>query len=339
MAPKKVLVVGAGVVGLSTAVCIQQTLPDVAVTIIADKFTDETTSHVAAGIFRPGGMPSELKHTYRQWYKDSFDFFNKLVHSTEAVNAGTSQLSYYFFDTKLYNDELVDILYCGRPVTAKEMDSFPVKFPYGYFLTSLVIECRYFLPFLTKRFKSMGGTMKKRTVQSLEEFVDKYDLVINCTGVEAGSLVNDKEVYPVRGQIYRVKAPWLKHGVYGSFHGDCDTYIIPCRECVVVGGVRQQGRTDLSVDKVDSKAIWERCTAMVPSLKHAEVISEDVGLRPGRKAIRVEMETIRFPSGDLKVVHNYGHGGFGVMLSWGTAVHAAKLAHDALRTHRLSSQL
>jgi glycine/D-amino acid oxidase-like deaminating enzyme len=51
---QKVAVVGAGVVGLSTAVQIQQmTLNDVAVTIIADKFTTDTTSHGAAGIFRP----------------------------------------------------------------------------------------------------------------------------------------------------------------------------------------------------------------------------------------------------------------------------------------------
>jgi glycine/D-amino acid oxidase-like deaminating enzyme len=49
-----VAVVGAGVVGLSTAVQIQQmTSNNVAVTIIADKFTTDTTSHGAAGIFRP----------------------------------------------------------------------------------------------------------------------------------------------------------------------------------------------------------------------------------------------------------------------------------------------
>jgi len=50
----RVAVVGAGVVGLSTAVQIQQVVPaGVKVTIIADKFTTETTSHGAAGIFRP----------------------------------------------------------------------------------------------------------------------------------------------------------------------------------------------------------------------------------------------------------------------------------------------
>jgi len=64
---RRIAVVGAGAVGLSTAVHIQQLHPSVAVTLIADKFTTETTSHGAAGIFRPStdkfpGVPqSQLK--------------------------------------------------------------------------------------------------------------------------------------------------------------------------------------------------------------------------------------------------------------------------------------
>jgi len=50
---RRIAVVGAGVVGLSTAVRIQQLHDHVSVTVIADRFTTETTSHGAAGIFRP----------------------------------------------------------------------------------------------------------------------------------------------------------------------------------------------------------------------------------------------------------------------------------------------
>lgn len=48
-----ILVIGAGVVGLSTAVCLQKELPFANITIIADKFGDETLSSGAAGIYRP----------------------------------------------------------------------------------------------------------------------------------------------------------------------------------------------------------------------------------------------------------------------------------------------
>jgi len=46
-----------------------------------------------------------------------------------------------------------------------------------------------------------------------------------------------------------------------------------------------------------------------------------VGLRPHRSAgVRVERDS------DLPVIHNYGHGGAGVSLSWGCAEEAADLA-------------
>lgn len=47
-------VIGSGVVGLTTALELQKQVPNGNVTIVADKFGIETTSYVAAGIFRPG---------------------------------------------------------------------------------------------------------------------------------------------------------------------------------------------------------------------------------------------------------------------------------------------
>lgn len=47
-------VLGAGVVGLSTALELQNKYPNARISIIADKFGVNTTSDVAAGIFRPG---------------------------------------------------------------------------------------------------------------------------------------------------------------------------------------------------------------------------------------------------------------------------------------------
>ncbi len=49
----KIAVVGAGAVGLSTAVCIQEQLPTAHVTVIAEVFNKDTTSDGAAGLFRP----------------------------------------------------------------------------------------------------------------------------------------------------------------------------------------------------------------------------------------------------------------------------------------------
>ncbi len=49
----RIVVVGAGVIGLSTAYNILTELLDTEVTVIAEKFSPNTTSDVAAGIWIP----------------------------------------------------------------------------------------------------------------------------------------------------------------------------------------------------------------------------------------------------------------------------------------------
>ncbi len=49
----QIAVVGAGVIGLSTAYNILTELPNAEVTVIAEKFSPNTTSDVAAGIWAP----------------------------------------------------------------------------------------------------------------------------------------------------------------------------------------------------------------------------------------------------------------------------------------------
>lgn len=53
MAALNIAVLGAGVVGLTTALQLQKEFGDIAVDVIAEKFDKETTSFVAAGLFRP----------------------------------------------------------------------------------------------------------------------------------------------------------------------------------------------------------------------------------------------------------------------------------------------
>src|SRR5262249_58896813 len=56
------------------------------------------------------------------------------------------------------------------------------------------------------------------------------------------------------------------------------------------------------------------------------IIRVDVGLRPFRAAgFRVERQAL----GAKTLVHNYGHGGGGITLSWGTAKLAVDLGYDA----------
>ena len=61
-------ILGAGVIGLNTGLELQREFPTARVTIVADKFEEETCSYGAAGIFRPGtsfmGPSEEVTRLY-----------------------------------------------------------------------------------------------------------------------------------------------------------------------------------------------------------------------------------------------------------------------------------
>lgn len=66
--------------------------------------------------------------------------------------------------------------------------------------------------------------MRKR-IASLEE-LHTFNLIINCTGIGARTLIkNETDLKPVRGQVMRVKAPWILDVLLDD--SDDGNYIIP----------------------------------------------------------------------------------------------------------------
>ena len=51
-----------------------------------------------------------------------------------------------------------------------------------------------------------------RTVASIDEVVagKAAQVVVNCLGMAAKELVPDPEVYPCRGELLHVSAPWIQ---------------------------------------------------------------------------------------------------------------------------------
>lgn len=112
-------------------------------------------------------------------------------------------------------------------------------------------------------------------------------------------------------------------------------YIYPRRDCVILGGTYlslpdatgpDDWRTavDAATQRTHAAAIVERCALLQPELATAPVLDVRWGARPYRPTVRCEIE---HPPQAHKsvVVHHYGHGGQGVLLSWGSAADAARL--------------
>ena len=59
--------------------------------------------------------------------------------------------------------------------------------------------------------------------------VEDYDLVVNCSGLGSYTLFNDKTMYPIKGHVIRVQAPWIKN----IYFTNEETYVIPNKDSVV----------------------------------------------------------------------------------------------------------
>ncbi|XP_069701261.1 D-aspartate oxidase [Periplaneta americana] len=325
----RVGVLGAGVVGVTTATELQTEFPTANITIIADKFNQDTTSEVAAGIFRPStsfsGTSPEITS---QWIRDSYEYYDVLRCSEQSSRAGVSQISGYMFsriDPSIVQNSLLDgIVPLYRRATEEELGLCPGNWKYGSYFTTLLTECTKFLPWSLERFERAGGKVVKKTVTDFRELEHHFDIVVNCAGIGAKFLCSDNKLVPIRGQVIKMRAPWIKT----FFYAEQDTYVIPRSDGVIMGGCRHYDSYDVSLSPYDSAAIRERCFKLIPSLQKASFIKERAGLRPHRSIVRVEPEVLNTGLGKLKIVHNYGHGGYGVTSAPGTAKHAVKLVRE-----------
>jgi D-amino-acid oxidase len=313
-----VVVVGAGVSGLSTAILLAE--GGLAVRIIAREGPLETTSSVAAAVWYPyRAYPEDL---VLAWGERTFAIFTELIGVDQAgVRLGELK--------ELFLEPVADPWWAAavpsiRRCTATEL---PDRYHDGLVFTTPVVEMPRYLGYLTDRFAAAGGRIERRAVGSLEEAANDARVLVNCAGLGARDLVGDGSLLPVRGQVVVVANPGLAQVIIADEAPDRLTYIVPRTGDVVLGGTAEEGATALQPDAGTAAAILRRCSVLEPRLADAEVLAHKVGLRPARPAVRLEATAL---ADGTPCVHNYGHGGAGVTLSWGCAQDAADLARRYL---------
>jgi D-amino-acid oxidase len=191
----------------------------------------------------------------------------------------------------------------------------------GWTFTAPVIDMPVYLGWLRSRLAARGVDLSIRHVADLDAEFEHNDAVINCTGLGSRTLVRDRLLEPVRGQVVILTNPGLRSWwLYDASPTEL-TYVVPRLDTVVVGGTAERGSEGTIPDPTIAAAIKARALRLVPELADATVLGHAVGLRPARAEVRLEREE---RSGGA-VVHCYGHGGAGVTLSWGCAAEVAEL--------------
>ncbi len=304
-----IVVIGAGVIGLSTAVCVAERGQRVEVR--AQRAPTQTTSAVASAMIGPAMAPGGDEAGRRECA--SISEFTALA---EVTNTGVTMRR-----GRLASREPLPAPGDLEPCAADEV---PSGFAGASWATLALVDMPVYLDYLARRLTAAGGRIELRTVTSLPDLAVEAPLIVNCAGLGARELASDDSVTPVRGQHVIVDNPGLEEFFIEAPFTPAWAAYWPYPDHVVLGGTQSTEDTSTEPDPQVAQDILRRCIEVEPRLAEARVRGHQVGLRPARPTVRLEVEQI----GNSRCVHNYGHGGSGVTLSWGAAFTAASLLLD-----------
>ncbi|MFV2110266.1 FAD-dependent oxidoreductase [Micromonospora sp. LOL_015] len=306
------LVIGAGVSGLTTAICLAEA--GLRVKIWAAEPPEQTTSHAAGAMWGPYLV--EPVDRVRIWSAQTLEVLRQLATDpTTGVRLVSGiEASRKPAEPPEWGNQLDGFRMC-KP------SELPDGFATGWRYTAPLVDMPVYLGYLRQRLEAAGGEIAIRRIDSLDETVDVAPVIVNCSGMDARDLVPDPELTPIRGQLVVVENP----GITEFFSEDTALspdllHFYPQGETLVLGGTAQPGDWSREPDPDIAAAIIARCAEVEPRLRNAQVIEHRIGLRPTRPYVRVEEQQLY----GARVIHNYGHGGAGVTVSWGCAFGIAR---------------
>lgn len=296
----RITVVGAGIIGLTSAVRLAEA--GYQVDVLARELPLETTSAVAGGLWLP--YLAEPVEDVARWARTTFAQFAGQVGDDVGVVMRPGHLLGHpavpAWAAGL--ESLLGLTGSVRPATGHEE---------GWRLRVPLVDVGRYLPYLVARLAAAGGTLTRLALTALP----RRGVVVNCSGIAGRALAGDPAVRPVRGQVLRMSDPGIAEWWSEDLPDGTPVYVLPHGRHLVVGGSAQADDWSTTPDPAQADEILRRATRLVPQLASARVLGHRVGLRPLRPVVRLEAE----PGPDGVTVHCYGHGGSGITLSWGCA--------------------
>jgi D-amino-acid oxidase len=301
----RVVVVGAGVVGLSCAVRLLE--DGHRVDVLARDLPLETTSAVAAALWYP----------YRAYPFEQVTAWSAAGYRAFAALANDERTGVRMMrGTELHRSRTADPWWVDAVPALTRVTAMDAPYVDGWTFAAPVVEMPTYLRWLTGRVEALGGTLTRMALSALPV---GPDVVVDASGLGARLLAGDQTVAPVRGQVVYVDQVGLDRWWLDA---SGPVYVVPRSRDIVVGGTDDEGEWDRTPDPEVARRILERAMVLVPELRGARVRGHRVGLRPARPRVRLEVEK----RDATRVIHCYGHGGAGVTLSWGCAEDVAALS-------------
>lgn len=341
-----VVVVGAGVIGLSCALALAENGYEVS--ILARDFPSHPlnaryTSPWAGAHFRPSPSRTHQDAIHAAFTRVTQAHFRKLLttepHSSIRFVAGIEYIenpdSYYSNCEGGYSEGMENF----RRLASHEIPDLVDLPAVGYSYSAWVLNAPLYIQYLERKLRMHHGCkFICQEARSLKEISESHPgaIIVNCSGMGLqfdGSY--DSHSFPIRGQtlLVRVKpdCPYLQQTICHQSKDGLWTFLVPrpLDGGIIVGGTKQVGDLFTGVREQDTEQVTSRATKLFPHLcidGKLDIQRINVGLRPAREGgFRLEMENI----GDTRILHAYGAGGMGYELSWGVAQKAVTLINES----------
>ncbi|KAL4899329.1 hypothetical protein BDW74DRAFT_163689 [Aspergillus multicolor] len=328
-----IIVIGAGVIGLSTALHLQHFLsPSQQILLVARDWPTTTSVNYAspwAGAhYRPvpGSSPQAIREE-----KQARRAYEHFRHEAQVPGSGVAWVegvehlenppAEYLDPRALDNYTHLDGFRKLQPAELPEGVKWGVR--YNTFTINSPVYCAYML----RQFVIRGGLVKDYTLANVREafyLAGNVRTVVNCSGVGFG----DPKAFIIRGQTCLVRNPCSVTLTRQNSDGTWSFCIPrPLEGGTIIGGTKQVNNWDPNPSLETRETLLRNASKWFPFTAESggkfDVIRDIVGRRPAREGgMRIELEKLE----DGKtVVHGYGAAGRGYEISRGVAEDLVKL--------------
>ncbi|MEV7013395.1 FAD-dependent oxidoreductase [Streptosporangium sp. NPDC051022] len=360
------LVVGAGVSGLTTALCLAR--EGFRVTVVAERFAPDIVSVVAGALWEWPPAVCGYHHDQvslarsKDWCMTSYEMFEKLARA--GVPGVAMRRSNFYFRCPI--EENPSDLHKMRELAGKVRgfvrdrslaERNGVSPGYGvvdaYSHMAPMIDTDQYMEWLMRQVKIHGVRVERYRIDGLladcrADLLDRFgaEVIVCCAGLGTARL-RGVSMYPLRGALVRVRNGGI-HGprideahcvshVEGEDSQDI-VFIVPRNpELLVLGGLAERDKWDTGIDLENHgpvREMYERCLAFMPALRNAEIDPKEP-VRAGLRPFRQENVCLEWDDED-QVVYNFAHGGAGFSFSWGCAREAVGLVRSVVQSRKHS---
>ena len=249
-----VAVIGAGVMGLSTARLVQDA--GFPVTIYTAALPAQTTSAVSGGQISPFGHFREDSVTpeWREQFKAAMDYSWRRFQIMVGDDFGIRwQPTFEESSRPLAQGDWLDPYYPNARVLTPAEHPFPLDKVVAF--DTMYVETPRYLERMMREFRARGGKVELRSFADAQAIAALTEpLVFNCTGIGARQLFGDEELQPVRGQLAVLRPqPEVRYSASGEWG-----YMFARPDGILLGGTFERDEWDATPDPDDIARIVAR---------------------------------------------------------------------------------